>query len=119
MKRIVLDVDGTLCTATQDGSYTDVVPLPGAVETVRRWHRLGYYIIIQTARHMRTCGGNEGQILAKGARLLIDWLDTWGIPYDEVYFGKPHADIFIDDKGFRHLNWSDTANFVDDFMREV
>lgn len=104
--RITCDIDGTIASnKTTDGSYADIVPLPDAVESLRKWKLQGHYIILQTARHMRTCNGNEGKVLAMGGKLLFDWLTKWEIPYDEVYFGKPHSDIFIDDAGYKFTTW--------------
>lgn len=114
--RLAIDVDGTLCHTKGVGqTYADVLPLDGAVETMQRWKDQGHYLIIQTARHMRTCDANEGKVLAMGAKLLVDWLDKHHIPYDEIRFGKPHVDIFIDDKGYRHTDWKDTAEFIHTF----
>ena len=31
--------------------------------------------------------------------LTTDQLDEWGCKYNELNMGKPHADLFIDDKG--------------------
>ena len=32
-------------------------------------------------------------------------LEEWGVKYHELLFGKPHADIFIDDKGCKDTDW--------------
>jgi len=32
-------------------------------------------------------------------------LDDWGLSYDEILFGKPEADYFIDDKSIDLFNW--------------
>ena len=32
------------------------------------------------------------------AKVTFDQLDEFGIPYDEIHFGKPHADVYIDGK---------------------
>ena len=37
----------------------------------------------------------------------IEWLEKYCIPYDELLFGKPHVDVFIDDKGMKFKNWDD------------
>ena len=42
--------------------------------------------------------GNVGVVLKDVAKLTFDQLDHFGIPYDEIYFGKPHADVYIDGK---------------------
>lgn len=113
--RICLDIDGTICTnKTGNMTYDDVEPFPNVVAILHRWKNEGHYIILQTARHMRTCDGNEGKILAMGGKLLFDWLEKWNIPYDEVYFGKPHADIFIDDAAHTHKDWTSTYHAVAD-----
>ena len=39
--------------------------------------------------------------------MTLQWLDDHGIQYDEIYFGKPWANIYIDDNAFRFNNWND------------
>jgi capsule biosynthesis phosphatase len=113
--RICLDIDGTICTGISEGRWYDAVePFEGVVEFLQQLKAEGHYLILQTARHMRTCSANEGRVLAMGGKLLFDWLEKWKIPYDEVYFGKPHADIFIDDAGYQHTNWKDTKRAIAD-----
>jgi hypothetical protein len=46
---------------------------------------------------MRTHHGNLGAVLADIARTTFESLDEYGIPYHEVFFGKPYADIYVDD----------------------
>ena len=49
--RFCFDLDGTLCyTRKEDEHYSDVEPIPGAIETVQRLKAEGHYIIIMTAR---------------------------------------------------------------------
>ena len=110
--RICLDLDGTVCETKKEGEhYSDVLPMPGAVETIARWRKEGHYIVLQTARGMRTYQSNEGQILGN-MQYLYEWLERWNIVVDEIRIGKPHCDIFIDDKGYRHTNWIDTAQEI-------
>jgi capsule biosynthesis phosphatase len=116
--RICFDIDGTICESIGEGKWYDAVePLSGAVESLKKLKADGHYIILQTARHMKTCNGNEGKVLVLGAKLLFDWLAKWEIPYDEVYFGKPHADLFIDDKGRQHIDWDDTNKTLREFYQ--
>jgi len=106
MLRICIDIDGCICTTKRpDQSYADVDPLPGAVETIQRWKSEGYYIILDTARHMVTCSSNVGRVIALQGKTLFEWLDKWKIPYDEIHFGKPYADVYIDDKAIRLESW--------------
>ena len=105
--RICLDVDGTLCELkSRHDDYAMVRPLPHAAESIRRLRAEGHYIILATARHMRTCGGNVGLVIAKQGQTLIEWLHRHEIEYDELWFGKPHADVYLDDKAMAFQgNW--------------
>ena len=107
--RICIDIDGTVCELKNIiGSYEKVRPLQGVVEFIQKRRSEGHQIILYTSRHMKSCDGNVGLVLAKQGKILFDWLKTNNIEYDEIYFGKPHADIYIDDNAYRFMgNWSD------------
>lgn len=108
--KLCIDIDGVLCTLRQpDESYADVRPLPGAVEKLRSLKEAGHYIILATARHMATCNGNVGLVVARQGKTLIDWLAEHGFVYDELWFGKPHADVYIDDNAYRFQGWDQIA----------
>jgi capsule biosynthesis phosphatase len=105
--RICCDLDGVICEIrAPDQSYADVRPLPGAVEKLKALRAAGHTIIIATARHMKTCDGNEGLVLARQGKVTLDWLARHGVPFDEIYFGKPWADIYVDDNAFRFTDWT-------------
>lgn len=105
--RICIDIDGTICQIKQiHQSYADVLPLPGAVEKLKRLKKDGHYIILATARHMKTCEANIGVVIAKQGKILLQWLEDYDIQYDEIWFGKPNADLYIDDRAYRFEgNW--------------
>lgn len=105
--RICLDVDGTLCELKSRGEdYATVRPLPHAAESIRQLREAGHYVILATARHMKTCGGNVGLVVAKQGGTLIEWLHRHGIEYDELWFGKPYADLYVDDRALAFQgNW--------------
>lgn len=106
MRRIVVDLDGTICPIKGPGqSYADLVPNPGAATRLRELRGAGYYIIIVTARNMATCEGNVGKVMKNVGLLTMNWLEHHGIEYDEFHFGKPNADLYIDDRGFRFTSW--------------
>lgn len=111
MLRICVDLDGTICeTKKADQNYEDVLPLPGAVETLQKLKQKGYYIIIHTARNMRTYDGNLGKVIKHQSVTTVNWLEKHNIPYDELLFGKPHVHAFIDDKGIKFSgNWEDVV----------
>jgi len=105
--RICLDLDGVICELKQKNqTYLDVAPIDGAIDRIKKLKEAGHYIIINTARHMKTCGSNLGLINARITKMTLDWLEKHNIPYDEIYFGKPWAQVYIDDNAFRFTNWS-------------
>lgn len=109
--RLCVDLDNTICENKKDGeSYEDVLPKQDAVFVLNKLKADGHYIIIYTARHMKTCGGNIGKITAIQGPILFSWLKKHNIPYDEIVFGKPNADYFIDDKAITFTSWSDIQN---------
>lgn len=108
MKRICIDLDGVICTLKQaNETYADVQPMPGVAEKLRQLRASGHYVIIQTARHMKTCNGNVGLVVKRVGQITLDWLEKNGIEYDEIYFGKPWAEIYIDDNAFRFNGWDE------------
>lgn len=97
--RYCLDLDGTLCTVAKD--YAAARPIAAAVERVRTLHAEGHRITLWTAR---------------GTTTGIDWRDlterqlaAWGVPYHELHFGKPEADLYIDDRALNAHGWAAPA----------
>ncbi|MCB0428575.1 MAG: capsular biosynthesis protein [Flavobacteriales bacterium] len=106
--RICIDLDGVIAQLKDTGeSYAEVRPVEGAIEKIRALKENGHYIIIYTARHMKTCEGNVGKVVMKQGKVTLEWLEKQGVPYDEIYFGKPWADVYIDDNAVRFNTWDD------------
>lgn len=106
--RIVIDLDGTLCPIKEEGqSYADLVPYKGAVERMKALKEDGHYLIISTARNMATQQSNLGKVVKNIGKVTLDWLERHNITYDEIYFGKPNAHIYIDDRAFRFSDWNE------------
>jgi len=102
-----VDLDGTICELRQNGeTYADVRPKPGAKQMLDHLRDQGHIIIIHTARNMLTQDHNVGRVLKKVGKITLEWLDEHGIHYDEIFFGKPNADITIDDRVIRFDDWS-------------
>lgn len=118
--RIVVDLDGTICEIRQPNqSYADVAVLPGAVERLKALRAAGHYIIIQTARNMKTCESNVGKVMKNVGLITLDWLERHDIEYDEIYFGKPNAELYIDDRALRFSDWDNlTDNLLEKLARE-
>lgn len=104
--RICIDLDGVICRLREPGqTYDDLEPVPGAVEKLQELKAAGHYIIILTARHMKTCAGNVGLAVARQGAVTLNWLKRHNIEYDEIHFGKPHAQVYIDDNALRFESW--------------
>jgi capsule biosynthesis phosphatase len=100
-RRICFDLDNTLVTyPTIPGDYTTVKPIGPMIENARRLHAEGHTVIIHTARRMATHKHNVGAVIRDIGKITLDTLEKFGIPYDEIIFGKPIADVYIDDRGW-------------------
>lgn len=102
---IVVDVDGTLCPKKKEGEqYIDLQPNKEIVKKLREYKKKGFYIIIDSARNMRTYQGNIGKINANTLKAMLAWLDKHQIPYDEAHMGRPwvgRKGFYIDDRTIR------------------
>lgn len=118
--RIVIDLDGTICPIkAKNENYADLKPLEGAVERLKEMRAAGHYLIIQSARNMATQEANLGKVLKNVGKVTLDWLERYDVPYDEIYFGKPNAHLYIDDRAFRFSSWKDvTPELLNDLSRE-
>jgi len=97
--RVCFDLDNTLVTyPLVPGDYSTVRPIHSTIELIRRLHSEGHTIIIHTARRMLTHKHNIGAVIKDVGRVTFDTLENFGIPYDELIFGKPIADVYIDDR---------------------
>lgn len=118
--RIVIDLDGTICPIKKSNeSYADLVPMAGAIEMISTLRKDGHYIIIQTARNMATQESNLGKVMKNIGKTTLDWLEKYQVPYDEIYFGKPNAHLYIDDRAFRFQEWKDiTPDLLDQLSKD-
>ena len=97
--RICFDIDNTLLTYSDTvGSTIGIKPIEKMVGLVKHLHSEGNTIVLQTARGMKSCDSNLGKACGKSAMVVLKALEDFKIPYDEIYFGKPWADIYVDDK---------------------
>jgi capsule biosynthesis phosphatase len=97
--RICFDLDNTLVTYPyKAGDYSSVKPIQQNIQLLRKLKKEGHTIIIYTARRMLTHNHNVGAVMKDIAQLTFKTLEELEIPYDEIIFGKPIADIYIDDR---------------------
>jgi capsule biosynthesis phosphatase len=103
MKRIVFDLDNTLCHCT-DGDYSGAIPDLEVIKQLQQYRNQGFEIIIYTSRNMRTHQSNIGKINALTLPTVLDWLSRHNVPFDEIYVGKPWCGedgFYVDDRAVR------------------
>jgi len=97
-QRICFDLDNTLVSYPKiPNDYTTVEPIQKNIDFLKYLKTFNHTIIIYTARRMKTHKGNVGKCLSDIGKITFDTLEKFAIPFDEIYFGKPHADVYIDD----------------------
>lgn len=97
----VFDIDGTLCTlviGNDDYDYRSALPLHVMISRVNALYAQGHHIVLHTARGMgRT--RNDPVLSDTLLRSITErQLTDWGVQYHELFFGKPAADVYVDDK---------------------
>lgn len=115
--RICIDLDGTILEFSWDRwekegqKYWDV-PKDKAVETLHILRAMGHYLVIYTSRILTEI--NPGYTRQELIENVEHALKRYNIPYDEIWTekGKPIADLYIDDRGYRFENWEDTLRFI-------
>jgi capsule biosynthesis phosphatase len=93
----VFDLDGTICSNT-NGDYSSAKPFLSRIAKINDLYSNGHVIILSTARGMGRSKNNAALSAQKWKSLTIQQLNTWGVSYHELYFGKPAGDFYVDDK---------------------
>ena len=105
--RICFDLDNTIVTyPTISGDYSTVKPINNIINLIRKLKEDNHTIIIYTARRMKTHNNNIGACLADIGEITFKTLKDFNIPYDEIIFGKPIADIYIDDRSINPYKYN-------------
>ena len=102
-KKVVIDLDDTI-SITENGKYTESVPNMKVVEKLRYYKSIGYDIISHSSRNMRTYNNNIGEINVHTLPVILDFLNQYDIPYDQIIVGKPwtgYGGFYVDDKSIR------------------
>jgi len=84
-----IDMDNTLCQ-TDGNNYTDSKPHLDRINFLNNLKETGHIVVIWTARGSKS--GNDYK------DLTLKQLKEWNVNYDDLLFGKPDYDIYIDDK---------------------
>ncbi|MDP9331629.1 MAG: hypothetical protein M3P11_13475 [Actinomycetota bacterium] len=87
---VCFDIDGVLATSVPVNDYELAQPIEPGIHVVNALAERGHRVVLLTAR---------------GSKTGLDWRETtvrqlaeWGVHYDELLFGKPAADLFVDDR---------------------
>lgn len=78
-------------------------PLFGAKEAMQQLSGDDHELIVHTVMATNM----------SGKKAVEDWLTYYGVPFDEVTAVKPNADIFLDDKAIRFINWEQALKEID------
>uniref|UniRef100_A0A6M3IZM3 Phosphatase n=1 Tax=viral metagenome TaxID=1070528 RepID=A0A6M3IZM3_9ZZZZ len=84
------DIDGTICSDT-DGEYEKARPFKDRIADVNSLYEEGNIIVLFTGRGTTT--GIDWDYLTRNQLAL------WGVRYHKLIFGKPYADLYIDNRG--------------------
>ena len=95
--RLVFDIDDTICN-NKNRDYANAIPFKDVIKKINKLHKQGARIILYTSRGMVSCNGDIDKIIKKNKKVLEEWLAKNKVEYDELIFGKPIADMYIDDK---------------------
>jgi hypothetical protein len=113
---LAIDFDGVLHNADKgwgDGTcYGN--PLPGAIEAIKTLSEK-YKIIIFTAKAKPDRPLVNGKT---GTELVYEWFERYNIIsyIDSITSEKPRAELYIDDNGYRFVNWKDTVSFIENTL---
>ena len=100
--RLIIDMDGTICTEELTYSRSLAKPLDKAAESINRLYEEGHTIIIYSARTWMEYEMTE------------HWLKSNGIKYHQLVMGKPVGDAWIDDRAVRFNSWDDTLKTLEE-----
>ena len=92
--RVCFDLD-TLITENAN-------PIHKNIQLLKHMKQTGHEVIIHTSRNMNL--QNIGKAIKNTALDTINALERYNIEYDELIFGKPYADIYIDNKALNPQN---------------
>lgn len=88
--KFVVDIDGVIAQKRDDNNYSLSEPDYENIRKINELYDRGNYIVYFTSRGYKTGINWENETKKK--------LEMWGVKYNDLIFGKPDADIYIDDK---------------------
>ena len=103
--KIAIDFDGVIHDPKNRlKGYKMGQPIPGAPTFIKSLHDAGHYIIIFPV-------WADSQ---QRRQALVDWLNYFKVPFDDITSIKPDADLYIDNNGYRFDgDWAKAFAFVE------
>lgn len=95
-KIYIIDIDGTICD-TKKSNYNESTPKLNNIKKFNKLYDMGNEIHYWTAR-----GALSGKNWDK---YTIEQLNKWGVKYTSINMGKPHYDVWIDDKAINIIDF--------------
>ena len=92
----MVDIDGTICY-TDGSKYEESKPIKERIEIINKLFDDGNEVHYWTARGARS--GKDYKEFTKAQ------LEGWGVKFTSVNTGKPHYDVWIDDKAINIKDW--------------
>ena len=101
-----IDIDGTL-TEPHEGDPWNAIPRYDRIAYVNKLYDEGAIVYLQTARgfirsneiHPDNIVKAQGAADEHARSRTEAQLDKWGVKYHSLYFGKPRAAVYGDDRG--------------------
>lgn len=93
----VFDIDDTICN-NKNRDYENAIPFKEVINKINYLYDNGATIKLYTSRGMVSCNGDIEKIIAKNKPVLEKWLKKNKVKYNELIFGKPLGDLYVDDK---------------------
>ncbi|WP_455941084.1 HAD hydrolase family protein [Helicobacter pullorum] len=109
MKNLILDLDGTLTIDEEEKDYIDKKPNTKVIKKLKEYKSQNFRITIYTSRNMRTFRGDIEKIKTNTLPQIINWLEKYSVPYDDIVIGKPWCGFegfYVDDKAIRPSEFS-------------
>jgi len=85
-KTYCFDIDGTICSQEEPENYGKATPNIKIINKINELYDKKNRIYLFTGRHMQR------------EEITTQWLEKNGVKYHHIFFGKPVADVYIDDR---------------------
>lgn len=100
--RLIIDLDGTICTEEKTFSRSLAKPIAGAIEKINKLFSEGHTIIIYSGRSWQEY------------EMTTEWLKSNNIRYHQLILGKPIGDLWIDDRATQFRSWDEIINILNE-----